>query len=241
MKKINAVYVSLVALVVAVAALVMCIVCCSSNKGAGSVEEALKENPKMVVDALQAFEVQQREEALKQLEENIKANANELNNRAEDGVIANPNGKMVLVEFFDFSCSFCHRVYPALKEIAANNPDVKIVAKPMAFLAPISKYAAEAALAANEQGKFAEVYSGLFETQGRLTETKVDEIVAATGIDMEKYKADMKSEKVQKTLNAVSDLAGRIQVSGVPTLVFNNKILQTLDASVIQDAIDAAK
>ena len=241
MKKLNAVYVSLVALVVAVAALVMCIVCCSSNKGAANVEEVLKEKPELVIEAMQAFETKQREDALKRLEENIKANADELNNRAEDGVIANPDGKMVLVEFFDFSCSFCHRVYPALKEIAANNPDVKIVAKPMAFLAPISKYAAEAALAANEQGKFAEVYSGLFEAQGRLTEAKVDEIVAATGIDMEKYKADMKSEKVQNTLNSVSDLAGRIQVSGVPTLVFNNKILQTLDASVIQDAIDAAK
>ena len=52
---------------------------------------------------------------------------------------------------------------------------------------------------------------------------------------------DMKSEKVQNTLNSVSELAGKIQVSGVPTLVFNNKILQTLDASVIQEAIDAAK
>ncbi len=241
MKNINAVYVSLVALVVAIVALVMCSVCCFSNKGGVNVEEALKENPGMVVDAIQAFEVQQREEALKKLEENIKANADELNNRADDGVIANPNGELVLVEFFDFSCSFCHRVYPALKEIAANNPDVKIVAKPMTFLAPISKYAAEAALAAGEQGKFAEVYSALFETKGRLTEAKVDEIVAATGVDMDKVKADMKSEKVQKTLSDASDLAGRIQVGGVPTLVFNNKLLQTLDASVIQEAIDAAK
>lgn len=241
MKNINAVYVSLVALVVAIVALVMCSVCCFSNKGGVNVEEALKENPGMVVDAIQAFEVQQREEALKKLEENIKANADELNNRADDGVIANPEGKLVLVEFFDFSCSFCHRVYPALKEIAANNPDVKIVAKPMTFLAPISKYAAEAALAAGEQGKFAEVYSALFETKGRLTEAKVDEIVAATGVDMDKVKADMKSEKVQKTLSDASDLAGRIQVGGVPTLVFNNKLLQTLDASVIQEAINAAK
>ena len=229
------------ALVVAIVALVMCSVCCFSNKGGVNVEEALKENPGMVVDAIQAFEVKQREEALKKLEENIKANADELNNRADDGVIANPEGKLVLVEFFDFSCSFCHRVYPALKEIAANNPDVKIVAKPMTFLAPISKYAAEAALAAGEQGKFAEVYSGLFEAKGRLTEAKVDEIVAATGVDMDKVKADMKSEKVQKTLSDASDLAGRIQVGGVPTLVFNNKLLQTLDASVIQEAINAAK
>jgi protein-disulfide isomerase len=240
MNKINAVYVSLVALVVALAALVMCIVCCSS-KGGANVEEALKEKPELVIQAMQAYDAKQREEALKQVEENLKANAEELNNRADDGVIGNPEGKMVLVEFFDFSCGYCHRVYPALKEIIANNPDVKVVAKPMTFLSPASKYAAEAALAAKEQGKFAEVYAALFSAEGRLTEEKINELVAATGVDMEKIKADMKSEKVQNTLNSVSELAGKIQVSGVPTLVFNNKILQTLDASVIQEAIDAAK
>jgi protein-disulfide isomerase len=240
MKKINAVYVSLVALGLAVVALVMNIVCCVMSKKV-DVESALMAKPQMVIDAVRAFEEQQREEALKQVEENLKANAEELNNRADDGVIGNPEGKMVLVEFFDFSCGYCHRVYPALKEIIANNPDVKVVAKPMTFLSPASKYAAEAALAAKEQGKFAEVYAALFSAEGRLTEEKINGLVAATGVDMEKIKADMKSEKVQNTLNSVSELAGKIQVSGVPTLVFNNKILQTLDASVIQEAIDAAK
>ena len=178
---------------------------------------------------------------MRQVEENIASNAEELNNRADDGVIGNPDGKMVLVEFFDFSCTFCHRVYPALKEIIANNPDVKVVAKPMAFLSPASKYAAEAALAANEQGKFAEAYSAIFEIEGRLNEESINNAMAALGLDMDKLKADMKSDKVRNTMNASSELASKIQVSGVPTLIFNNKMLQTLDASVIQEAIDAAK
>ena len=52
---------------------------------------------------------------------------------------------------------------------------------------------------------------------------------------------DMKSEKVQNTLKSVSELAGKIQVSGVPTLVLNNKILQTIDVADIQEAINAMK
>jgi protein-disulfide isomerase len=241
MNKINAVYVSLVALVLAIVALVMCIICCSSEKGGVDVATALKSDPKLVFDAMQAYEAKQKEDALKAVEDKIKDSAGELYNRAADGVIANPNGKKVLVEFFDFSCGYCHRVYPALKEISAKNPDVKIVAKPMTFLSPASKYAAEIALAAAEQGKFAEVYSGVFETEGRLDEGKIDAVAEKLGLDMEKLKADAKSEKVQGTLNAVSSLAGKLQINGVPTLVFNNKILQTLDASVIQQAIDEAK
>lgn len=238
MKKINAVYVSLAALVVAVAALVMCTICCRGGKG--DVEKVLADKPELVIEAMQAYETQQRENALKQVEENLKKYADELNNRADDGIIGNPDGKMVLVEFFDFSCGYCHRIYPALKEIIANNPDVKVVAKPMAFLSPASKYAAEAALAAKEQGKFDVVYAAIFAING-LTEAKIDEAVAATGVDMTKLKEDMKSDKVKDTMSAASELASKIQVSGVPTLVFNNKILQTLDPAVIQEAIDAAK
>ena len=74
-----------------------------------------------------------------------------------------------------------------------------------------------------------------------MSEESVDGALAGLGLDMDKLKADMKSDKVRNTMDATSDLASRIQVSGVPTLIFNNKMLQTLDASVIQEAIDAAK
>lgn len=229
-------YISVVALIVSIASLAMCLTCKKND-----VAAALKANPEMVIDAMQAYEDQQRENAMKLVEENLAKNADALYARADDGIIGNPEGTKVLVEFFDFSCGFCHRVHPAIKEIVANNPDVKVVAKPMTFLSPASKYAAKVALAAAEQGKFAEVYNALFEFEGRLSESKIDELVSGLGLDMEKIKTDMNSQKVEKTLSDTADLAAKISVSGVPTMIFNNKILQTLDASVIQEAIDAAK
>lgn len=234
--KNNSMYISVVALIVSIASLVMCLTCKKND-----VAAALKANPEMVIDAMQAYENQQRENALKLVEENLAKNADALYARADDGVIGNPEGTKVLVEFFDFSCGFCHRVHSAIKEIVANNPDVKVVAKPMTFLSPASKYAAKVALAAAEQGKFAEVYNVLFEFEGRLSESKIDELASGLGLDMEKIKTDMNSQKVEKTLSDTADLAAKVNVTGVPTMIFNNKILQTLDASVIQEAIDAAK
>lgn len=235
--KNNSMYISIVALIASIAALVMSL----NNKNGGDVAAALKANPEMIIEAMQAYEVQQRENAMKLVEENLAKNAEELYSRADDGVIGNPDGSKVLVEFFDFSCGFCHRVHGAIKEIVANNPDVKVVAKPMTFLSPASKYAAKVALAAAEQGKFAEVYNALFEFEGRLSESKIDELAQGVGLDMTKLKEDMNSSKVEATLTATANLASKINVTGVPTMVFDNKILQTLDASVIQEAIDAAK
>ena len=238
MKKINAVYVSLLALVVAVVALVMCIVCC--NKGS-NVEKALNDNPEMIINAMQKYEQVQRENALKEAKELLAQSADELYNNENDGFLGNPEGKVVLVEFFDFSCGYCHRIYPVLKNVVAKNADLKLVVKPLAFLSPMSQYAAKAALAAKEQGKFAEVYSAIFEVKGPLTEAKIDEAAVLAGADLEQLKKDMESEKVNKTLSDVSALASKIRVNGVPTLVLNGEVIQTLDEGVLQQAIDAAK
>lgn len=240
MNKINALYVSLVALVVAIIALVMCIVCCNRGGNAGSsadVEKILADKPELIANALQLAE-QKRIEAAQQA---IKDNMDALTNNPNDGILGNPDGKVVLVEFFDFSCGYCHKIYPAIKNVVAKNPDLKVVAKSMTFVAPVSKYAAKAALAAKEQGKFEAVYKGLFEAQGPLTEAKVDEIAVLSGVDLEQMKADMNSPKIEKALNDMSDLAGKINVTGVPTLVLNGKVVQTLDEAVIQSEIDAAR
>lgn len=241
MNKINAVYVSLVALVVAIVALVMCIVCCNKGGSSANVEQALNDNPEMIIQAMQNYEIKQREEAQKKAQELLAQSEDELTKNPDDGFLGNPEGKVVLVEFFDFSCGYCHKIYPVLKNVIAKNSDLKLVAKPLAFLSPMSKYAAKAALAAKEQGKFAEVYTAVFEINGPLTEAKVDEAAVKAGVDLEKLKADMESEKVSKILDETSNLAAKIQVNGVPTLILDGKIIQTLDEGVLQEAIDQAK
>ena len=108
----------------------------------------------------------------------------------------------------------------------------------MTFVSPISEYAARAALAANKQGKFIEMHNAMFEFGGQLTEAAIDEIAGKQGLDMEKYKADLNSQAVSDELAAVSELANKIQINGVPALVVNGKMVQTLDGSVIQDALN---
>ena len=230
MSKMNSLYVSLLALVVALVALGMCIHCCAQKQSL-SVEETLNNNPEIIINAMQNYEQKMREQAAAEAQ----------NNDANTPFIGAADAKTVLVEFFDFSCHYCHKVYPAVKKIAEANPDIKIVFKPLTFVAPISQYAAKAALAANEQGKFFDAYKAIFEFEGRPDEAKVDELVASTGVDMEKLKADMNSAKVNNALSSINDLAGKIQVNGVPALFLNGKQLQTIDGAEIQRQIDSVK
>ena len=68
-----------------------------------------------------------------------------------------------------------------------------------------------------------------------------DDLAVKNGVDLEQMKADMNSERVNQIMKDTSDLASKIQVNGVPALVINGKMVQTLDENVIQSAIDAAK
>ena len=101
MNKLNSIYVSILALVVAIAALVMCIMCCN-NKQSVSVEQALLDNPEMIVNAMQKYEENMREQALAGAQKLIDANIEDVNNDANTPFVGAADAEKVVVEFYDF-------------------------------------------------------------------------------------------------------------------------------------------
>src|SRR3954464_13355916 len=79
---------------------------------------------------------------------------------------------VTIVEFSDFECPFCGRLFPTLK--AVENiylGRVRIVYRqfPLRRSHPQAEKAAEASLCANEQGHFWEMHDSLFGDQEHLT------------------------------------------------------------------------
>jgi len=240
MKK--AIVISLLALLVAVAALVKVYLPCTQKVDSATsvdVEQVLKAHPEYVVNALQAYDQKMREEEENRIKALVKDNEAALNE--SNAPFQGPaDSKIVLVEFFDYACGYCRRLYPELNEIIAQNTDVKVLYRPLAFVSQYSEYAARAVLAANEQGKFSELHTALFTVQKPLDEKLVDELAEKAGIDVEKMKADMKSDKVNAAFATNNSLAEKIQINGVPTLILNGEMLQPAPKA-IQEKIDQAK
>ncbi len=244
----NSLYVSLLALAVSAGALVIATNKCGEKKEAAApvvsetqIAAMLEKNPQMVVNALQKFEEQQREIEEKESAKLFLEHIDELNNDATTPYVGPKDAKVVLVEFFDFSCGFCKRIAEAMDIVVKNNPDVKVVFKPITFVSPISKYAAQAAIAAGEQGKFMEVYKVLLTSSEALDEEKINALVEKEGLDMKKFKADVNSEKTLKVIENAANLANKTGVRGVPSLVLNGKKINTIEAEGIQAAIDVLK
>jgi len=142
-------------------------------------------------------------------------------------VKGNPDAKLAIVEFSDFQCPFCGRVEPTLKQIEKEyGGQVRIVFKHLPLsIHPKAPAAHAAAEAAHQQGKFWEMHDLIFSNQRAMSEEKYLEYAQQLGLDMDKFKADLGSEEVQKRVKQDMAEASKLGVTGTPAFFVNGRFL----------------
>ncbi len=91
------------------------------------VAEGLRENPELVLEALQAREQRQAEEQAAAAAAALMADRGTLDRDPSAPVIGNPDGDVTIVEFFDYNCPYCKRAMPEIEALLAEDPNVRIV------------------------------------------------------------------------------------------------------------------
>ncbi len=136
------------------------------------------------------------------------------------------NAKITIVEFSDFECPYCAKAVSEIAAIMAAYPnDVKLVFKefPLGDMHPHAMMAAQAALAANDQGKFWEMHDQLFANAHRLSHDTVFAIAQNVGLDMMRFTRDMESGRFSKAVQADVAEGDKIGVYGTPSLFIDGK------------------
>jgi protein-disulfide isomerase len=150
---------------------------------------------------------------------------------------------VTVVIFSDFQCPFCSRVEPTLKELEQSySGKVKFAWKnlPLPFHDK-AQLAAEAALAAGEQGKFWEYHDKLFANQQALDRPSLEKYAEELGLNMGKFKSALDSGKFKSQVDKDKAEAQKAGASGTPTFFINGERLvgaQPVDA--FKKAIDGA-
>jgi protein-disulfide isomerase len=135
------------------------------------------------------------------------------------------NAKVNIVLWSDFQCPFCSRVVPTLKQIHDTYGDnVKVVFRhqPLPFHNN-AKIAAEASMAANEQGKFWPFHDKMFANQQTLDRANLENYAKEVGIDMGKFKAALDSGKFTKRVEEDSAAGMAVGANGTPTFFINGR------------------
>jgi protein-disulfide isomerase len=102
-----------------------------------------------------------------------------------------------------------------------------------------AKKAAAAAIAANEQGKFWNYHRELLKNHKNLSERLMREIAIELGLDMIKFKRDMKSQAAEKRIKLDMKDGRDKGVSNVPSVYVNEKLLKDRSLQGFTKAISA--
>lgn len=189
------------------------------------VRDYLIENPEVIVEAIEALRAQQREEELRTSQAAVADNAEALYEDPDAPVLGNPDGDVTIVEFFDYRCGYCKRVFPTLMEVVESDGNVRLVMKEWPILGPESDFAARAALAAQEQGKYADFHVKLMGAKGELSEDAVMTIARSAGLDTEQLRADMADPGIEAALRRTFTLAEKLGIRGTPAFVIGGELV----------------
>jgi protein-disulfide isomerase len=138
-----------------------------------------------------------------------------------------PGAPVTIVAFSDFQCPFCSRVEPTIKQIEDAYPGKIRVAwknKPLPFH-QFATGAAEAAMAANAQGKFWEMHDKLFANQQALDRPALDRYAQELHLDMNRFRSDLDSHKYKQSIEEDTKLGDSVGAGGTPTFFINGRIV----------------
>jgi protein-disulfide isomerase len=163
-------------------------------------------------------------------------------------ILGDPNAPVTIVEYADFQCPICKRaatdLLPQIEKEYVDSGLVKIEFRHFPFLGQESWDAAQAAAAAEEQGKFWEYYAALFNAQGRenagsFSYDKLLQLARDLGLDTERFDATLASNANLKVVQAEVDAAREKGVNSTPTFfVGDTKIVGAQDIGKFRDAIE---
>src|SRR5712691_2927396 len=194
-----------------------------------SIYAALKKGvkPEKLYEALVAQNVQSSGQTEQQVAAKIEV--------GNAPVLGPKNAPVTIVEWSDFQCPFCGRVEPTLQQLREQyQGKIRIAWKnqPLSFH-PNAMPAAEAAMAAHEQGKFWEFHDALFKKQLQLGPALYDDLARQLGLDMDRFRGAIQARKHAAHIQADIAAGNAVGAQGTPTFFINGKKLvgaQPIDA-----------
>jgi protein-disulfide isomerase len=164
---------------------------------------------------------------------------------AHDHVQGPAEAPVTLIEYGDYECPYCAKVYPMIERVREEFGDrLRFVFRhvPKSADKGFEKQAAEAAEFAGAHGKFWAMHAQLFLHPG---EHDLEHLLArakAIGLDDAECRSALQEHKYAARVREISVLSVRSGIIGTPTLFINgvhyeNKLETDLLASAVREAL----
>lgn len=203
------------------------------------VRAYLLEHPEVIEEAVQKLQEKKIADAANIAKAGMVKHREALERDPRD-FVANPNGKITVVEFFDYRCGYCKTSAPEILKIIRDNPDVRFVFKEFPIFGGESTLAAQVALSPAGKAKGLDLYRS-FMGEKALDSASIDRHLAAVGINPAQARAAGESAAVQKHISETRELAQSLGIEGTPAFIVGDRMVPGADMPALRAAIAAAK
>lgn len=198
----------------------------------GEVEAVIKDyllnNPEILRDAFVELERRQKAEEEQARIKAISELSGLIFNAPKQAVFGNPNGKVTLVEFFDYNCGYCKRAMDDIAALMKEDKDLRFVLKDFPVLGPGSVEAAEVAIAMLNHAsgdKYWQFHAKLLNSRGQIGKAQAMAVAKELGVDMARLEKDVAFPQTRAVLQDIMKIADRLQLSGTPTFILADEVI----------------
>lgn len=193
------------------------------------VHAYLMEHPEIIPEALERLEE-------RQMAELISAARSQLETPFAGAWAGNPNGDVVVVEFFDYACGYCRRSAADVERLVAEDSGVKVVYRNFPILGAASLDAARIGLEAARGDKFAGFHRDIF-AAAHLDRQVIRQAAQKSSVKLPKDVAAIDAE-----IGSNIKLARTLGITGTPAFIIGGRFVSgAIGYDALKQAVVAAR
>ena len=184
-------------------------------------------NPEVLIEVQESLQAKQEEaQRVAQLSA-ITDESAAIFQSASDAVVANPDGAVTMVEFFDYNCGYCKRAMADMDAMVAADKDLRFVLKEFPILGEDSQKAHVVSQAFQRlmPEKYGEFHRELLSSKGRADETKAIDLAVKLGADEKALREKMQDPAVMDAFKSSYELANKLSITGTPSYVMGDEVV----------------
>lgn len=202
-----------------------------------SFEKYLLENPSIIIKSVEKYQQAELEKSNNKYKEALLNNKKEIYEDASSPFIGNPEGSIEIVEFFDYSCHYCKKIFPILARLLQEEKELKVIMKELPILGELSVLKSKASLALYSmekdnilktkdinQQKYFEFHKKLIETK-IFSQKDIENIATNLEIDFDELNKKMQEADISEIITKNNTLAVKLGIRGTPALIINDQII----------------
>lgn len=207
-----------------------------------SIRDFLARHPEVVIEAQQKYAQIEADKEAAGAKAALAENRQNIISGPSLPVIGNPDGKITLVEFFDYNCGYCRKAHEDMLQVQKNNAAVKIVLQPFPILGPdsTSAHSVAAAFHVLYPAQYGAFHNSVLSAEEKADEESTMAIAKSLGADEAALRAEMAKPSINEGFNRTYALASALKITGTPTYVIGDQIVSgAVGFAALNEAIES--